>query len=135
MDNWKLTRLTPLLGKSEVSDKLGQTPLLPKWNKSYLNTETGEITHTTDLKGKEYKRDSIFNDFLKTYSSLYRQHKISILTIVVNEESYLTISKFMNTISRKLKRKGISKLGYVWSRDIGEKRFVKHYHLLLYTFL
>jgi hypothetical protein len=59
---------------------------------------------------------------------------VSLFSLVVSDDEYDgKMSKFINTFSKKLKRKGIEKLGYVWARDIGEIKFEKHFHLLFAT--
>jgi len=73
------------------------------------------------------------NLFLKVYRKHYVQRNISILSAVVNQDEYASISKFVNTITRKLKRKGIARLGYVWVRDVGDEIFHKHYHIIIAT--
>ena len=57
----------------------------------------------------------------------------SILCAVVNQEEYNSITKFIHAITRKLQRRGIDRLGYVWIRDIGAEIFHKHYHVFIAT--
>jgi hypothetical protein len=133
MSEWALRKIKYLSEGSNKSVNLGQTPLLPKYQKTYVNLETGELNEITDLQSKIYKRNRFMRDFSKAYSSTFSNKKISILTAVVNQDTYSTITKFINTITRKLKRKGIDRLGYFWVRDVGDKRFHKHWHILLAT--
>ena len=133
MSEWKLRNIRYLSEGSNTSDNVGQTPVREKYQKTFLNTETGELKTITDLQSKIYKRDGFMRDFFKTYLKSYSNKKISILSAVVNQDSYPTITKFINTIIRKLKRKGIERLGYFWVRDVGDKRFHKHWHLLVAT--
>lgn len=131
MTQWQLSNIKYLSGGSIKSDNSGQIPQIAKYRKTFVNTETGELNSITDLDSKKYKRNKYFDLFQKTYAKLYKDHEVSILAIVVNQANYETISKFVNTLSRKLKRKEIDKYGYVWVRDIGDETFEKHFHLII----
>jgi len=133
MNNWGLKHFRNLSEGSNISDNTGQTPLSAKYERTFINYETGELRVITDLKSKMYKRDKNLNLFLKVYRKHYMQRKISILSAVVNQDEYASISKFVNTFTRKLKRKGIDRLGYVWVRDVGDEIFHKHYHIIIAT--
>jgi hypothetical protein len=133
MSEWVLRNIRYLSEGSNKSVNTGQTPILPKYNKTYLNIETGELNEVSDLQSKIYKRDKFLRLFFNVYQKYYSNKKITILSAVVNQDTYPTITKFINTITRKLKRKGIDRLGYFWVRDIGDKRFHKHFHILLAT--
>jgi len=97
-----------------------------------LNMQTGEICETTDLQGKIYRRDTALHSFFRKYSSAFSRREVSVFSAVVNQDKYPTITKFINTTTRKLKRKGIERFGYVWVRDVGDKYF-KHFHVLIAT--
>ena len=71
--------------------------------------------------------------FKAKYHHHYTNERVSLFSIVINQDPYPTVGKFINSTGRKLKRNGIEKLGYVWVRDIGDKKFKKHFHLLLAT--
>jgi hypothetical protein len=133
MSEWVLRNIRYLSEGSNKSVNTGQTPIFPKYNKTYLNIETGELNEVSDLQSKIYKRDKFLRLFFNVYQKYYSNKKITILSAVVNQDTYPTITKFINTITRKLKRKGIDRLGYFWVRDIGDKRFHKHFHILLAT--
>lgn len=133
MNTWILFNLKYLSGRSILSDKVGQTQIRPKYIKTFLNTETGEFNSVTDLESKKYKRDRILSLFYQVYKKHYLDKTLTILSCVANQDTYPTISKFMNTITRKLKRKEIERLGYVWVRDIGDIKFDKHYHIIIAT--
>ncbi len=130
MKEWKLIRFQPISVTSNTSDNVGQTPMLSKYIKFYLNLVTGEVKSSNDLIQKKNRRNFIFNEFSRKYSRLYEKNIISLFAIVVSEKYYGTLSKFINSFSRKIKRKGIEKLGYVWARDVGDIKFEKHFHLL-----
>jgi len=133
MSEWALRKIRYLSEGSNKSVNSGQTPILPKYQKTFLNIETGELNEITDLQSKIYKRDKFLRLFFNVYQKYYSNKKITILSAVVNQDTYPTITKFINTITRKLKRKGIERLGYFWVRDVGDKRFHKHFHILLAT--
>ena len=133
MSEWALRKIRYLSEGSNKSVNSGQTPILPKYQKTFLNIETGELNEITDLQSKIYKRDRFLQSFFNVYYGSNTKNKISILSAVVNQDSYTTITKFINTITRKLKRKGIDRLGYFWVRDVGDKRFHKHFHIFLAT--
>jgi hypothetical protein len=133
MKEWALKKIKYLSEGSNDSDNLGQTPMRPRYEKTFVNVETGEYSVTTDLQSKTYRRNRYITDFFKTYEKSYSDRLVSELGCVVNPDFYPTISKFINTIKRKLKRKGIELLGYVWVRDVGDIKFEKHFHVLLAT--
>ena len=118
---------------SNNSDNIGHTPLLPKYEKTFLNLEYGDLVTTNDLQSKIYKRNRKLNLFKEVYQPYFQNYEVTILGLVVDVNEYPKISKFLNSLSKKLQRKGIDKLGYVWVRDIGDKKFERHFHLLLAT--
>ncbi len=133
MQEWKLVKIQYLSEGSVTSDNNGQTPSTAKYKKTFLNTVTGEVRDVTDLAGKRYKRDECLRLFYNTYSKYLFSQSHSFLAIVVNQREYPTITKFVHTITRKLKRKGVKRLGYFWVRDIGDKIFEKHFHIIIAT--
>jgi hypothetical protein len=131
MGEYKLWRLECLLGRSYLSNKSGQIPQQAKYLIYYVNTTTGEICHSTDLAKRKYKRNKHADAFIQSYELSYSNKEISILSFVVNDSEYPSISKFFDMIGKKFKRKKIPKLGHFWVRDVGEIRFEKHYHILI----
>ena len=105
---------------------------LPEYKKTFVNIFTGEIKETTDLRSKLFKRDSLIIAFSEKYIVPFRQKRITIFSVVVNQNEYSSITKFINTVTRKLKRRGVERLGYVWVRDVGDKCY-KHFHVLIAT--
>jgi hypothetical protein len=132
-DEWVLKNLHYLSEGSYASDNMGQVPMRAKYKRVFLNLSTGEINEVTDLQSKLHKRDKNLHLFFDVYAKYHGSNYLSIFSMVVNQEEYPSITKFINTITRKLKRKGIERLGYVWVRDVGEEVFRKHYHVLLAT--
>jgi hypothetical protein len=118
---------------SKKSDNIGQTPIIAKYENTFVNTVTGEVRSVTDLQSKIYKRDNCLKLFFRVYTKWFVKKSHSIICAVVNQDEYDTISKFINTITRKLQRKGIDRLGYVWVRDVGKEKFHKHFHILIAT--
>jgi hypothetical protein len=133
MNSWILRNYRNLSEGSTSSNNNGQTPITAKYEKTFVNIETGEVRSRTDLQTKMYKRDICVESFFTVYKEYYGKKTHSILCAVVNQDQYNSITKFINTITRKFKRKGIDILGYVWVRDIGDKIFHKHYHVIFAT--
>ena len=133
MNHWNLIYIHYLSEGSMKSDNIGHTPLTAKYKKTFLNTETGQICEVTDLESKIYKRDNYVKLFFNVYTKYFVNKTHSVICAVVNQEEYATITKFVNTITRKLQRKGIDRLGYVWVRDVGDEIFHKHYHIIIAT--
>lgn len=132
-NTWVLKNLRYLSEGSYASDNMGQIPMRPKYKRTFLNVMTGELSEVTDLQSKLFKRDKNLHLFFDVYAKYHGSESMTILSMVVNYDEYTTITKFINTISRKLKRKGISRFGYVWVRDVGDEIFRKHYHVLMAT--
>jgi hypothetical protein len=133
MKPYFLYKYVNLMGESVNSDNYGQNPQLAKSLKYFVNRFTGELVLVTDLQQRKNKRNQHLDSFIKTYSNDYNDNIVSILGIVVNVPDYPSISKFLDSIKKKLKRKNIQPLGYVWVRDLGERRAIPHYHIMLAT--
>jgi hypothetical protein len=131
MNKYKLWKFDLLSGASIESDNSGQTPQRAKFRKHFVNLETAEISHITDLESRKYKRNKYLDAFTAVYKQPFSSQKISLLSFVVNESKYKSISQFLNMLSKKLCRKIISKYGYLWIRDVGDNRFERHFHLLI----
>jgi hypothetical protein len=132
INDWLFAGATKLEGELEYSHKLGQQAQKPKYEKRFVNTHTGEYSITTDLAIKKNRRKKHLNNFKRCYEKYLKRKEISLLGVIVNQKSYDKISKFMNTCKKKLNRKGVKTLGYVWQRDVGDEMF-EHYHILLAT--
>lgn len=133
MSDYRLFKLEYLEGSENNSNNLGQTARKAKSLKTFLNTTTGVLHSITDLELLKSKRNNMINSFVATYDRLYTNEEISIFSFVVNENDYSTVSKFLNTISGKLRRKNIIKLGYFWVRDVGDIEFQPHFHIVMAT--
>lgn len=133
MKDWNFKRSVRVSEESIYSNNLGQAILKPKYIKSFVNISTGQYVEISDVDSKKYKRNRLLNLFNQRYLKSYKLKRISILSAVVLENKYESISKFLNSFSKKLHRKGVSILGYVWTRDVGEVKFENHFHILLAT--
>lgn len=129
INEWRFGGFIPISDKSIESDKSGLLPLQPKCLKRYINQITGEISYSTDLSGRQAKKNTIVWAFKKFYLTKFKRKDVSLLGIVVDDCG--TISNFIHFLKKKLKRKQINVLGYVWVRDVGEKEWKKHFHLLV----
>lgn len=96
---------------------------------TFLNDETGQVFSTTDLVIKKAKRNHVFDEFRRIYSSLLIQNRLTVLGFVVSSE--VKPSEFISMMKKKLKRKLIVVFGYIWSRDIGDVKFKRHLHCLI----
>ena len=135
MKAWKLCNYKKLKNGNLDNIDSGYIPRRAKYQKSFVNIFSGELIETTDLKIARNKRNKIASEFCKRYEKSYKDGNITILSLVVNQNRYGTISKFLNSFNRKLKRKGIVKVDHIWIRDCGEKRAQKHFHILIVTSL
>jgi hypothetical protein len=133
MKEYKLLRFEKLSGASIESDNSGQTPQEARYRKHFINLETAEVFHITDLQSRKFKRNKHIDIFTRTYQSPFKKKAVSIFSFVVKESHYPSISKFLNMLGKKLSRKQILKLGHVWIRDVGEINFERHYHILIAT--
>jgi hypothetical protein len=132
-NNYRLLYYERNAGRSINSNKLGLTPRKATYKKHLVNTETGEYFVDTDLDAKKRKRNKMLKKFKVTYAYPFKKQQISILSFVIDEKDYETPSKFLNNLNKRLKKLNIQRYGYVWVRDVGEKRAVPHYHILVAT--
>lgn len=133
MKVWEFINTQYLLEGSDNSSNTGQYPIQARYLKRFANIFSGELIEVTDLHCKKVKRDVALNLFIEKYGSVYKSKDMTILSLVVNSSKYDTIATFNASFNKKLKRKGIKRLGYVWVRDIGEIKFEKHFHVLIAT--
>lgn len=133
MSDYILYKFENLERSDYNSNNLGHNPRKPKSLKTFLNITNGVLHSISDLDLLKSKRNKMINSFVKTYDRLYTNEEISIFSFVVYEKDYSTVSKFLNTISAKLRRKHISRLGYFWVRDVGNLKFEPHFHVIMAT--
>ena len=53
------------------------------------------------------------------------------MLIVVNITQVFKPANFFKDFKKKLAKKGINALGYIWVRDIGEIQFKNHLHIIM----
>lgn len=133
MKNYKLWKFDVLSGASIESDNSGQNPQQAKYRKHFINLDTAVVSSITDLDSKKYKRNKNIANFTTIYRAQFKKQIVSVLSFVVNESKYPTVSQFINMLGKKLSRKAVEKLGYVWVRDVGEINFERHFHILIAT--
>jgi hypothetical protein len=133
MKQYKLWRFEVLSGASIESDKSGQIPQKAKYRKHFVNLETAEVSSITDLDSRKFKRNKHLTNFVNEYIEDFKKQNVSVLSFVVKESKYSSVSQFINMIGKKLKRKQVDKLGYVWVRDVGDIKFDRHFHVLIAT--
>jgi hypothetical protein len=133
MKTYKLWKFDLLSGASIESDKLGQLPQQAKYRKHFVNLDTAEVSSITDLDSRKFKRNKHIINFTNTYITLFKKQDVSILSFAVNESKYDSVSKFLDMLGKKLSRKQVDKLGYVWVRDVGEIKFDRHFHVIIAT--
>jgi hypothetical protein len=131
MKQYTFLKYESLLGRSYNSNNTGQTPLEPMYIKTFVNNYTNTVCQISDLDIRKNKRNHYLDTFISTYEKLYYKESISILGIIVNVSDYPTITKFLEMFKKKLKRKDIETLGYVWLRDAGDKVAEPHFHIIL----
>jgi hypothetical protein len=59
--------------------------------------------------------------------------EVSIILVAVSIEKYTTAKQYMDILKDQLKANDIELYGYYYQRDIGEKRFERHFHFLVAT--
>lgn len=131
--NHKLIGFRSLRAESHNSDKSGQTPISPRYIKYFQNEDSKIIHGVTDVVLRKSRRNHIIDEFQQKYIRRGSQNRNSVFGIIVFEKSYGSISTFINSFKKKLHRSSKSVLGYVWLRDIGDKVFLKHFHVLIAT--
>ena len=108
MGKFKLIRFENLSEQSNKnSNNSGHTPQTAKYIKHYVDPATGEYVSNTDLRSRIYKRDRLLASFCDFYEKYNSEERVSILAIIVDESNYDSISKFLNSIKKKLSRKEI----------------------------
>lgn len=133
MKKWIFAGCTPILGDLQHSTKSGQNPRRAKYIKRFASTFTGEISQCTDLEQTKNKRRKKFIEFNEKYKKPVKKNLVTIFSGVVNTGEYPDFSKFISNLKKKFKREKISILGYVWTRDVGDKKFERHVHFLIAT--
>jgi hypothetical protein len=128
---FKYYRTIPYGRRSIYIDKWGEVAHEPTRDIIFVDDSTGEIFISNDLKIKIYKRNKKIKAFYEFYNHYFKKKLVSIVLYVVNVKCISSISNQLKSIRKKLKKKQIQLLANYWQRDIGEKKFEPHFHLML----
>jgi hypothetical protein len=134
MSEWRCSGYRKLQEQSIHNDNYGFFKHnYPLYEIRLTNKETGVSFWGNDLQLKKNKKNKVIEDFEKAYWDYYNSGLLTISSCVVNAEDFNSVSEFIDTKKRLLKKKNIKILGYVSVLDIGETLFKPHYHILLAT--
>ncbi len=114
----------------------------PKWiTDLYAETfdyDTGEYTaevyQTNSFKSANGRKIKALDKFCKHFQPLYSNRSVSLLfyTLSVANQSKTDIKGVMNTLRKRLHRKGLKMYGYIWTSEVSEELHW-HYHFCLAT--
>ena len=131
---WKFFGMTPLFEKgSLIIDIRGEIAQEAKRCLHFVEDETGLISRVTDLKLKKQKRNRKILQFKQSYQRLFEMNQISIILVAVCIDKYPTAKQYMDILKDQLKANDIEIYGYYYQRDIGEKKFERHFHFFVAT--
>jgi hypothetical protein len=132
---WEFFGTSPISGTTILSDKGYITKGVAKREKNFIHfidKERGVFSSTTDVRRAKYKRNKKIEEFYQEYRQKYFNTSVSIIDVYLPIQSKKdSFKKFSSHLRRVLKTKKHSLLGYLWVRDIGEKEFKHHYHVLI----
>lgn len=128
---FKYYRTIPYERRSKYIDIWGEVAHKPTRDIIFVDDTTGESFTTNDLKLKFYRRNQKIKRFYEFYSPYFKERLVSAILYVVNVKRISSMSNQLKTIRKKFKKKQIQLLAYYWQRDIGEKIFEPHYHVIL----
>ncbi len=132
MSHYNLRRVNPLLSRdSYLINNWGEIPRQASQELIFQNNNTGQFITTTDLNIKLFKRNRKFYEFFNTYYRKFKNDEISILIFIYSINIYKSPSIALKEIRKKMKKNMIQELGYIGLRDIGEKLFKLHFHIML----
>jgi hypothetical protein len=157
-DNY-FSRLIPLVHITTKSDRTYKVPQykVDKYgNRHYLyivhadnppyhkvmrciTTENNIIVKEHEfLTNQFYRSYRKFNrrcdDFVSSFSNLLEEKKILCVRLDLTLPKHNTktnIVSFMDIIKKKLRRDNIELCGYIWKYEIGEEKYLFHYHVML----
>lgn len=131
---WRFYGTTPLYERgSLIIDIRGEIAQEAKRCLHFVEDETGLISRVTDLQLKKQKRNRKILQFKQLYQHLAEIEHISIILISVCIDKYPTAKQYMDILKDQLKANNIELYGYYYQRDIGEKRFERHFHFFVAT--
>lgn len=131
--SYRCVNSVPIARGLYYSDKSGQKIVVPRYQLTFLNEETGELHTTNDLSIKQSKKRKKFYLFNGVYRPYLKKGQVSILLFVTEKEYWQKQSKFISYIKKKIKRLGGAVLGYMWANDIGVAKFKDHVHTVIAT--
>ena len=131
---WRFYGMTPLYERgSLIIDIRGEIAQVANKRLHFFEDETGLISSVTDLQLKKQKRNRKILQFKHAYQRLAEKKQISIILIAVCITKYPTAKQYMDILKDQLKANDIELYGYYYQRDIGDKRFERHFHFLVTT--
>jgi hypothetical protein len=131
MKDWQFCGFRSIAEASNVTDKSGYIPHVATKALFFKDAASGKIWKTTDLDYKKKKRAAWLDSFRHAYLKPFTRKEVTIMLLVVHEDQYGNLSDFISDFKKKLSRRQIAVLGYVWARDVGEKHFERHAHLVM----
>lgn len=126
-----LYRSIPIGIRSKYIDKWGEIPHTPMRELVFVDEETGLTFTTNDLILKKLNRNKKLKKIYLTYKEFIFKKNVSIVLYIVNVKSITNVSNHLKNLKKKYTKKGIQLYAYYWQRDIGEKEFIAHYHVIL----
>jgi hypothetical protein len=127
---YRLICSTPIDTGLHHIDKWGVIPHRPKRLLVFKNEETNRCFETTDLSLKLCTRNKKLSRLYEFYKMDIQSKKVSTLFYVVDLQSINSISSHLKDLSRKFKKHKVEQLASYWQRDVGEKRFKPHLHVI-----
>lgn len=128
---FKYKRTTPIGSRSLIIDNWGEVAHEPTREIIFVDDNTGVRFVTNDLAIKLFRRNKKLRNFYEFYCSYFKEKLVSAVLYVVNVKRISSMSNHLKSLRKKFKKKHLQLLAYYWQRDIGEKIFEPHYHLIL----
>lgn len=111
------------------------------WHDAY-DPDTGEVFQsgvylTNEMRASNGTKIKALNKFTGLFQPLYEQYKVSLwfMTLTVANHAKNDISGVLAAFKKRLKRRGITMRGYLWTYEIGEatNKLHWHYHVIIAT--
>lgn len=128
---YRLVRINPLsVTRLQTIDKLGVIPHQPKRSLIFKEEETNKCFETTDLNLKILARNKKLKRLYDFYKGHIEAKRVSILLYTVNIKRISSISSHLKDFKRKFKKHCVPLLATYWQRDVGDKIFEPHLHVI-----
>ena len=127
---YRLIRSTPIDTRLQNIDKWGVIPRRPKRLLVFKNEETNRCFETTDHYLKLCTRNKKLIKLYEFYKMDIQSKKVSTHFYVVDLDMITSISSHIKDLNRKFKKYKVEKLAIYWQRDVGEKCFKPHLHVI-----